>query len=153
MNRRSFLLVLSLALPTFVAAQEAKSTQETKSPLTGKWFMTTAANEGGERNFKAPIIRNDLVFDGEKVTVTYDRSGSGGGEKTVTGTYTYDAKSKPARIVFKGLPAEVPMTVIAKVEEDKLTICYHNKGGEVPGDFKTARDDGREIVEFMKRRQ
>jgi uncharacterized protein (TIGR03067 family) len=147
-------LVLVLTLPGLAFSQE------TKSPLTGKWAWTVARHNNDEitkapliRNeMKAPLIRNEIAFEGDTVTLAYDRPGFGGSEKTATGKYTYDDKSKPARITLKELPSEIPTAMIVKVDGDKLTICYNIKGGEVPDDFKTAKDDGREIVEFAKRK-
>jgi len=138
-------LVLVLTLPTLAFSQE------TKSPLIGKWVWTVARHNNDQET-KAPLIRNELAFEGDTVTLTYDRPGSGGNEKSVTGKYSYDEKSKPARITLKEFPSEIPTAVIVKVEGERLTICYNIKGGEVPNDFKTAKDDGREIVEFAKRR-
>jgi len=138
-------VILSLTLPTFVAAQEAKS------PLIGKWAMTVAKHNDDEIT-KAPLIRNELVFDAETATVTFDRPGMGGNDKMATGKYSYDGKSKPARISLKDFPSELPTTVLVKVEGDRLTICYHSKCGDVPDDFKTAKNDGREIVELARRK-
>jgi uncharacterized protein (TIGR03067 family) len=144
-------LVLVLTLPSLAFSQE------TKSPLTGKWVWTVAYHGYDEiakepKGTKSPLIRNEIAFEGDTVTLVYDRPGYGGNEKTVTGKYTYDDKSKPARITLKELPSEIPTVVIVKVEGEKLTICYNIKGGEVPDDFKIAKDDGREIVEFAKRK-
>jgi uncharacterized protein (TIGR03067 family) len=136
----------SLSLSTIGAAEDAKS------PLIGKWVMTTAFHKGEEMT-KAPLIRFDLAFDADKATLTYEKSEQGGNEKTVTGKYTYDASKKPARILLKDFPSEIPTTVLVKVEGDKLVICYDSKGGAVPSDFKTTKDDHLEIVHFAKRTQ
>jgi uncharacterized protein (TIGR03067 family) len=139
-------IAISLSLSTIGAAEDAKS------PLIGKWVMTTAFHKDEEVT-KAPLIRFDLAFDGDKATLTYDKSEQGGNEKTVTGKYTYDASKKPARILLKEFPSEIPTTVIVKIEGDELVICYDTKGGAVPSEFKTTKDDNREIVHFAKKKQ
>jgi uncharacterized protein (TIGR03067 family) len=143
------LSILALVMATLAAAQERKS------PLNGKWFMTAATNNG-DKETKSPLIR-DLTFDGDKITLVYDRSGQGGNEKTVMGKVAFDTKAKPVRLTLSDLPSDLPAgfptTLIVKFESEKITICYHTSGGSVPDDFKTAKDDGREIVEFAKRKE
>jgi uncharacterized protein (TIGR03067 family) len=136
---------LLVTLSALTAAQDAKS------PLEGEW-MWMVTHQGNDQINKAPVIRGDLKFEGNKVFVTYDKSGSGGADKKATGTYKYDAASKPARILLMDLPSEIPTTMIAKVEGDKLMICYHRLNGDLPDKFETKDGDQRELSEFHKKK-
>jgi uncharacterized protein (TIGR03067 family) len=157
-------LVLSLVFPALAVAQDDKPLAAkplaAKSPLIGKWIQTTSFRGGDQ--VKDPFIRGDLVFEADKVVLHFDRHGGGGSDNKAEGTYTYDAKSKPARIVFEDVkpvgssaafPDGFPKTLITMFEGETLVIAYDTKGGVAPDKFTTAADNAWEVVNFAKRKE
>ena len=112
------MLLLSLAVTFALPAVLDK-------PLEGKWELTSLERDGKPDAAMQGAVR---VHEGDKYSLTPK------GGKTVTGTYTADAKTldmKPDDGRYKGKT----LLGIYKIEGDTLTICFADPGQPRPTEF------------------
>ena len=112
-------------------------------PTAGKWIVDSVIRDGKADDDLKGATR---VHDGEKYSVT---PVAGSKTPTVSGTLVIDVKKRPFMIDMRpstGRYKDKTLLGIAKVDEDKLTICFAEPGKDRPVIFDSKEGSGVVLV-------
>jgi uncharacterized protein (TIGR03067 family) len=147
MNR--FVVTNILVAVCAVFATTAAISQEKEKPpaipdlerIRGAWRVISAEDEG--------VLRPKLVgrldlYDTSKLHCITPQ-----GVRT-TYRYELDETTTPKRIILLTDDELITITVIYKIEGDRLTVCRSFRPGVIPDDFDTRPKDGRTLLVFKR---
>ena len=147
MNRHIFFTLIIAGVLCWPAA--ALFAQDKEQPpaapdqerIRGAWRVISCEDEGRRR--PKELGRLDL-YDTSKLHCISTQ-----GVRT-TYRYELDETSTPKRMILSTDDELITITVIYKIEGDRLTVCRSYKPGEIPDDFDTKLKDGRTLYLFKR---
>ena len=141
---RVMVLGLATLLVSTGVAQDKKPTKLDPAKLVGDWKLT-AGLKAGEKYEDTTNSMTDVTKD--KITVADDRA-------TFVFGYKIDAAKTPVEIDMEILqPDDLKGNKakgIIKLEDGKMTLCYHPTGGERPTKFESTADNGFFLFTYKK---
>ena len=141
---RMVVLGLAVLVASTVAAQDKKPETLDPAKLIGDWKLS-AGLKAGEKYEDTMNGMTDVTKD--KITVADDRA-------TFVFGYKIDATKTPVEIDMEILqPDDLKGNKakgIVKLEDGKMTLCYHPTGGERPAKFESTADNGFFLFTYKK---
>ena len=133
--------LMAILLVTLAGLTQASNTLA--DPTSGKWIVDSVIRDGKADDDLKGATR---IHEGEKYSVT---PVAGSKSPTVSGLLVVDAKKKPFWIEMKpsaGRYKDKTLLGIAKVDEDKLMICFAEPGKDRPTIFDSKEGSGVVLV-------
>ena len=139
---RVLALGVAILMMSAVAAQDKKAEKLDPAKLIGKWKLTEGM-KAGEKYEDTKKGTTELTK--EKVTLATS-------DATFVFSYKVDATKTPAEVDFEILEPEglkgAKAKGIIKLEEGKMTMCYHPMMGDRPAKFESTKDNGFYLFSF-----
>lgn len=141
---RVMVLGLATLVVSTVVAEDKKPAKLDPAKLIGDWKLT-AGLKAGEKYEDTTNSMTEVTKD--KITVADDRA-------TFVFGYKIDAAKTPVEIDMEILqPDDLKGNKakgIVKLEDGKMTLCYHPMGGERPAKFESTADNGFFLFTYKK---
>ena len=139
---RMLALGLATLVMSTVVAQDKKTEKLDPAKLVGKWKLTEGV-KAGEKS--GDDKKGTAEFTKEKITLA-------NADATFVFGYKVDATKTPAEVDFEILePVDLKGAKakgIIKLEDGKMTMCYHPMMGDRPTKFESTKDNGFYLFTF-----
>ena len=140
---RMLALGLATLVMSTVVGQDKKTEKLDPAKLVGKWTLVEGMKAGEKSGDDAKKGTTEVTK--EKITLA-------GPDATFVFGYKVDVTKTPAEVDFEILEPEglkgAKAKGIIKLEDGKMTMCYHPMMGDRPTKFESTKDNGFYLFTF-----